>query len=364
MCIELNDFYLGTPMNWYEYMWIKMANIPQDIINQYGLTEKAVNGKVLVEIRKGMYGLKQAGPIVNDRLKHHLKASGYVPCKYTPGLFSQISRKISFALFVNYFGVKYTNKADAQHLLTCLEQLYKCTTYREGKLYLGMTLNCNYAKQWMEKSMLSYIDKVWTRFYGATVAPKSVEAPHAWTTPQYGSSQPQLTSPIDSSPLFSAPDKTRLQEIAESLLYFPHCINSTILATLRSIGTNIAYGTERVAAMAAYLLNFCANNRNTKIRYFASDIQLCGHTDASYMSVSKARSRAAAYFYLSTYDGALLPTDHKLKLPARPNGTIHVMSTVMRQVLSSATEAEVGATFYGCQYAVPLRNTLADLGHV
>ena len=34
MCIDLKDFYLGTPMNRYEYMWIKMADIPQDIINQ------------------------------------------------------------------------------------------------------------------------------------------------------------------------------------------------------------------------------------------------------------------------------------------------------------------------------------------
>ena len=75
MCIDLKDFYFGTPMNWYEYMWIIMADIPQDIINQYRLPAKAVNGKVLVEIRKGMYGLKQAGCIANDRLKHHLKAS-------------------------------------------------------------------------------------------------------------------------------------------------------------------------------------------------------------------------------------------------------------------------------------------------
>ena len=80
MCIDLKDFYLGTPMNRYEYIWIKMSDIPQDIIDQYGLTEKAVNGKVLVEIRKGMYGLKQAGHITNERLKQHLKASGYVPC--------------------------------------------------------------------------------------------------------------------------------------------------------------------------------------------------------------------------------------------------------------------------------------------
>ena len=116
--------------------------------------------------------------------------------------------------------------------------------------------------------------------------------------------------------------------------------------------------------MAAYLLNFCANNRNPKVRDYSSDMQLCSHTDASNLSVSKARSRAAAYFYLSTDDGALLPPDHESKPPERPNGAIHVISTVMQQVLSYATVVEVGVTFYGCQDAVPLRNTLADLGHV
>ena len=93
-------------MNRYEYMWIKMSDIPQDIIDQYELNKKAVNGKVLVEIRKGMYGLKQAGRIANDWLKQHLKTYGYVPCRYTPGLFTHTSRKISFALCVDNFGVK------------------------------------------------------------------------------------------------------------------------------------------------------------------------------------------------------------------------------------------------------------------
>ena len=109
MCIELKDFYLGSPMNRYEYMWIKMSDIPQDIIDQYRLTDKALNGKVLVEIRKGMYGLKQAGRIANDILKQPLKACGYVPCRYTPGLFTHTSRKISFALCVDDFSVKYTD---------------------------------------------------------------------------------------------------------------------------------------------------------------------------------------------------------------------------------------------------------------
>ena len=83
MCIDLKDFYLDTPINWYDYMWINMADIPQDIIDQYGLTAKGVDGKLLVEIWKGMYGLKQAGRIVNERLKQHLKASGYVVGNYS-----------------------------------------------------------------------------------------------------------------------------------------------------------------------------------------------------------------------------------------------------------------------------------------
>ena len=92
----------------------------------------------------------------------------------------------------------------------------------------------------MEKSMPGYIDKVWTRFYGANVTPKRVEAPHVWTAPQYGLSQPQLTTPMDSPPPLSAPDKTRLKEIVGPLLYFARCIDSTILSTLGSIGTNTA----------------------------------------------------------------------------------------------------------------------------
>ena len=83
-----------------------MADIPQDIINHYRLTAKAVNEKLLVEIRKIMYVLKQPGRIANNQLKLHLHASGYIPYKYTPRLFIHISHRISFALCLDDFGVK------------------------------------------------------------------------------------------------------------------------------------------------------------------------------------------------------------------------------------------------------------------
>jgi hypothetical protein len=56
----LKDFYLGTPMARKEYMRIPLASIPQSIIDQYTLANKAHKGLALVEISKGMYGLPQA----------------------------------------------------------------------------------------------------------------------------------------------------------------------------------------------------------------------------------------------------------------------------------------------------------------
>ena len=63
MTIDIKDYYLGTPMNRYEYMKIPVKHIPEDIMIQYNLEHLIVNDHIMVEIRKGMYGLPQAGII-------------------------------------------------------------------------------------------------------------------------------------------------------------------------------------------------------------------------------------------------------------------------------------------------------------
>ena len=45
------------------------------------------------------------------------------------------------------------------------------------------------------------------------------------------------------------------------------------------------------------------------------------------------------------------------------NGPIHTISKIMSKVMSSAAEAEIVATFINSQEAVPVRTTLAELGH-
>jgi hypothetical protein len=106
----------------YEYMWIPTRDIPGTIMTQYNLAALVRHDRVLVEIRKGMYGLPQAGIIANARLQAHLLTHDYHPCPHTSGLFRHATRPVSFCLVVDEFSVKYVGQQHAEHLLTCLEQ--------------------------------------------------------------------------------------------------------------------------------------------------------------------------------------------------------------------------------------------------
>jgi hypothetical protein len=60
MMMDINTYYLGTPLPRYEYMRMLLSRFPEEIVSKYNLKALAVNGWVYIEIRKGMYGLKQA----------------------------------------------------------------------------------------------------------------------------------------------------------------------------------------------------------------------------------------------------------------------------------------------------------------
>jgi hypothetical protein len=47
-------------------MRLALSIIPQKIIEKYKLLDKVKNGQVYIRIDKGMYGLLQAGKLVND----------------------------------------------------------------------------------------------------------------------------------------------------------------------------------------------------------------------------------------------------------------------------------------------------------
>ena len=86
MSIDIFNFYLITPLEEFEYLRMHMKTIPQEIIKEYDLEKLQHNGWVYIEIRKGAYGLPQAGVLANDLLKERLQKAGYYPTSTMPGL--------------------------------------------------------------------------------------------------------------------------------------------------------------------------------------------------------------------------------------------------------------------------------------
>jgi hypothetical protein len=110
MCLDVKNFYLGTPMDSFEYMRIPIKLIPQEIILQYNLLPLVSDGHVYIEVQKGMYGLPQAGILANQLLAGRLAIHGYHQIKFTPGLWRHFTRPIQFTLVMDDFGLNCVGK--------------------------------------------------------------------------------------------------------------------------------------------------------------------------------------------------------------------------------------------------------------
>ena len=79
---------------------------------------------------------------------------------------------------------------------------------------------------------------------------------------------------------------------------------------------------------------------------------LAAHSDASYLSEPKARSRAGAHIFLS----------ENVDDPPN-NGAILTIAQIIRKVMSSASEAELAALYIAAKECVYIRMVLEEMGH-
>jgi hypothetical protein len=357
-CFDISNFYLNTPMSHYEYMKIPVWAIPECIMEQYNLAPLIHNGHVMVEIRKGMYGLPQAGLIAYERLVKHLATYGYCPARHTDGLWTHKTRPILFSLVVDDFGVKTVGKEHADHLLAALRDLYSVTVDWTGGKYLGLTLKWDYAARTCDVSMPDYIATALHRFQHPHPT-KPEDSPHRWNAPNYGS-KIQLSPLADTSPALAKDDITRIQQVVGTLLYYARAVDSTMFVALGTLAAAQSQGTEATAQALTQLLNYAATHPNAVVRYYASGMVLYIHSDASYNSEPKARSRVGGHFFLS--DKPKDPSQPPTNQP-KHNGAVHTVSSILKNVMSSATEAEFAGLFHNARDGASLRTTLIEMGH-
>jgi hypothetical protein len=116
---------------------MKLDLFLDNIIEEYKLRDIIANdGNIFCKVHCCMYGLPQAGIIMQELLEKRLRIAGYTQSKLTPGYWTHALHPISFTLVVDDFGVKYINKDNVKHLFEVLKKDYTCDTDWEGTCYL------------------------------------------------------------------------------------------------------------------------------------------------------------------------------------------------------------------------------------
>ena len=304
-------------------------------------------------MRRAVWGLPQAGILANKRLRRKLAPFGYSESVNTPGLWTHESRPISFTLVVDDFGVKYVTQDDVDHLIASIKSTYNLTEDWTGNLYCGISLDWDYVNRTVDISMPGYIKKKLQEY--EHVMPKKLQTCPYSPEPKRFGTEAQAPLPPDSSPKLDKKGIKRVQQIVGSILYYARAVDMTVLMALSSIAVEQTRATEKTMNRCTHLLDYLAGHSDAKVRFHASDMILNIHSDASYLSEAKARSRACGHFFLGW-----MPQNSE---PIRLNGAFHVSTTILRFVVASAAEAELGALYHNCQTGIIFRLTLADMGH-
>ena len=350
MTADAVDYYLWARLDRPEYMSIDVKYIPTDIFERYQLAQYVYNGRVYVQVDGCLYGLPQAGLLAEKKMKGILLAAGFVECPNAPCLFRHATRKISFTLVVDDFGICWRKKEDAEYLMTTLEAHYKMKTDWTGTSYLGYKIEDKGTgdERTLTLSMPKYVPAMLKRFdYSVTT---NVYQPEKFTPQPYHSAASQLVPAADDSPLLSEGAKTRVQQIVGSVLYYARALDSTLLCACNRLASQRAKATDKTLAAAHHLLAYCATYPDVRLVFKPSDMILRMDSDASYNSETGARSRASYVAWLG-----------KANDPTFVNGFIDVVSAIIPTVVASASEAEYAALFITGKGGLPLRNTLDDM---
>jgi hypothetical protein len=172
-----------------------------------------------------------------------------------------------------------------------------------------------------------------------------------FTPTQYGTKK-QYAKKRSQSPPLNKQDKKIVQQVCVKFLFLGCAVNSTLLTPISAIASQSAEPIEDTMKHTQQLLDYLATQEEAILTYNKSNMILAIHSDASYLSEPKARSRAGGHFFLS-YDTANPPN----------NGAILNIAHIIKHVMSSATEAELAALYIMAREVVYIRIILEEMGH-
>ncbi len=120
-------------------------------------------------------------------------------------------------------------------------------------------------------------------------------------------------------------------------------VDSTMLTPLSAITSKQAAPTENTMQTCLQFLDYAALQEDAIVTYQARDMKIAIHSNASYLSEPKARSRAGGHMFMAGTE----------EIPIN-NGAVLNILQIIKAVMSSAAEAKLGALFINAKMAMSI----------
>jgi len=198
-------------------------------------------------------------------------------------------------------------------------------------------------------SMPNYVKKA-LKLFGHKIR-REQHTPYICAPVIYGA-KVQYAKPKPTSPPVDAKTKKFIQQVCGKFLFLGRAVDSTLLCPISAIASQSANPTEDTLEQTLVLLDYIGTQEEAVLTYHASQMVVAVHSDASYGSEPKARSRAGGHFFMSS--DSTIPQN---------NGAVLNIAHIIKHVMSSATEAELAGLYIMAREAVYIRIILEELGH-
>ena len=114
-------------------------------------------------------------------------------------------------------------------------------------------------------------------------------------------------------------------------------MDNTILVALGDLASAKSKITEKKTEAITHLLNYAATHPKKYICYHKNIMILHIHINVLYLSALKKHIHAGGHLFFS--DNTLKTANYK------HNGPIHIIAKILKNVIGSAAEAEIGPTY-------------------
>ena len=178
---------------------------------------------------------------------------------------------------------------------------------------------------------MPYLQKA-LRQFNNIVPTKHEDSPYPHVEPKYGDKQ--QFAEYDTSAPVGKEEQKHVQRVTGKFNWYARGVDSTMLTPISALTAQQAKPTQATMKQVQRFLDYAATQAPAVLTYRASDMILAIHSDAGYLNEENARSRAGGHHFLS----------ENVPYPAN-NGAIHNEASIIKAVMSSASEAKLGSLY-------------------